>query len=243
MKRQQTYSACLFSILVGLSVSCTKLDARVYDQVEVFWQTPEQIAAGVAPAYSWLRNAGASFPGGPNVYNLNETSTDEIIVPIRGGDWNDNVFWEQMWKHTWGPNHLFVNDGWQFIYGGIARVNLILKSVNDITPKPAELKAIEAELKTIRAFLHFFALDLFGNVPIADSNYTNLSKLATRPRSEVFAFVERELKDNLPTLTPDVNAVTYGRATQWFSQALLAKLYLNAPVYTGTARWDDCISA
>ena len=55
-------------------------------------------------------------------------STDEIIVPKRGTDWTDDVIWEQMWKHTWGPNHSFVVHVWQFIYGGIARVNLILQS-------------------------------------------------------------------------------------------------------------------
>ena len=55
--------------------------------------------------------------------------------------------------------------------------------------------------------------------------------------------MEKELLDNLPALTKDVNLKTYGRATQWFAYSLLAKLYINAQVYTGTSRWNDCIAA
>ena len=118
--------------------------------------TPDQIAAGVAPAYSALRSYGPGFPfGNPNVYSLNEMSTDEMIVPNRATDWGDDVMWEEMWKHTWGPNHPFLIEGWQFIYGGIARVNSILQAVDQIDPKPAELPSIIAELKTIRAFYYY----------------------------------------------------------------------------------------
>jgi hypothetical protein len=59
--------------------------------VETFWQTPDQVAAGVAPAYSGLRN----YALGNAVFNLNELSSDEIIVPTRGGDWADNGIWEK----------------------------------------------------------------------------------------------------------------------------------------------------
>jgi hypothetical protein len=226
-------------LLATTCLSCTKLDTKVYDQVTNFWQTPEQVAAGVAPVYSGLRDYAFPF----KLYSLNEMSTDEIIVPNRLTDWADDVSWEQMWKHSWGPNNEFINDGWQFIYGGIARINSILQAVNEISPKPNNLTSIEAELKTVRAFYNYLALDLFGNVPIVDSNYTDLSKLATRPRPEVFAYLEKELKNNLSLLTTEVNPKTYGRATRWFVQAILAKLYLNAQVFTGTPRWAECIAA
>jgi hypothetical protein len=241
MKRKSVIAIFLFFILVNASnLSCTKLDTKIYDKVSNFWQTPDQIAAGVAPAYSSLREYPPSFAF---IYQLNEVSTDEIIVPNRAMDWADDVVWEEMWKHTWGPENQFVTGTWQFIYGGIARVNNILQAVDEIDPKPNDINAIRAELKTVRAFYHYMALDLYGNVPISDSNYTDLSKLKTRARSEVFSFIEKELKDNLPFLSPEVNSYTYGRATQWFAQALLAKLYINAHVYTGTPRWVECIAA
>ncbi len=238
MQSRSVATLFLFLILpIVLNLSCSKLDTKVHDQVSSFWRTPDQVAAGVAPAYSWLRDYTK------DIYNLNEVSTDEIIVPNRGTDWADDVVWEEMWKHTWGPENQFIIRTWQFIYGGIARVNSILQAVNEINPKPVDLISIQGELKTVRTFFDFFALDLFGNVPIADSNYTDLSNLATKSRIEVFSHVERELKNNVALLTTAVNPQTYGRATQWLAQALLAKLYLNAQVYTGTPKWTECITA
>lgn len=229
--------AVIFLFFMLLALSCTKLDTKIYDSVTNFWQTPDQIAAGVAPAYVWLRG----YTG--TIYNLNELSTDEIIAPIRGGQGGSVLEWEQMWKQIWDPNNWFIGEGWQFIYGGTARVNSILKVVNEMNPEPVNLNIIRAELKTVRAFYHFIALDLFGNVPISDSGYTDLSKVKTSTRSEVFSFIEKELRDNLQYLPQEVDSYTYGRATQWFAQALLAKLYLNAQVYTGVPKWAECIAA
>ncbi|HNR06990.1 MAG TPA: RagB/SusD family nutrient uptake outer membrane protein [Saprospiraceae bacterium] len=76
-----------------------------------------------------------------------------------------------------------------------------------------------------------------------DIHAIGCSQLGNKSRPEVFAYVEKEIKDNLMELSPDVNSKTYGRVTQWFAYALLAKLYLNAEVYTGKPRWNDCIAA
>src|SRR5829696_7406111 len=100
MKKKNNYKVLiLFIPLFYAGISCTKLDTKVYDEVTEFWQTPDQVAAGVAPVYSGLRN----YAVGSDTYNLNELSSDEIIVPIRGGDWADNGIWEKMWMHTWRP--------------------------------------------------------------------------------------------------------------------------------------------
>ena len=72
---------------------------------------------------------------------------------------------------------------------------------------------------------------------------SRLLKWTRNPKQEVFTYVKSQLEQNLPTLSQDVNIATYGRATQWFAYSLLAKLYLNAEVYTGVPRWVDCISA
>jgi hypothetical protein len=177
------------------------------------------------------------------MYNLNEVSTDEVIVPTRGADWYDNGTWEKMWKHTWVPDLYFFEDGWQFIYGGIARVNTILQAVDQIDPKPTDLVSIKAELKLVRAFYYYLGIDLFGNIPIVENNNVPISQLGNKSRKEVFDYIEKEIKNVLADITGEVNSRTYGRATKWFAQAILAKLYLNAIVYTGTARWADCIAA
>ena len=83
-------------------------------------------------------------------------------------------------------------------------------------------------------------MDMFGDVPVVES--LDEVSPATKSRKEVFDFVEKELKENLPNLSED-KTTTYGRVSKWGAEALLAHLYLNAEVYTGTARWDDCITA
>lgn len=244
MKNIKFIKLLLASTILALICSCTKLDTKVYDQVGNFWQTPAQVAAGVAPAYSGLRNyAPLNGSFGPGIYPLVELSTDEEIMPTRGGDWYDGGIWEEMWKQSWTAFNPFVENAWQFIYGGVSRINLTLQSVEIVKPKPSNYSSIVAELKTLRAFYNFWALDLFGNVPIVDSNNVNLSQLTQKNRTEVFAYVEKELKDNLQGLSADANSLTYGRVTTWMAQTLLAKLYLNAGVYTGTPQWNKCIAA
>lgn len=227
----------VFSGFITVSNSCTKLDSKVYDEVADFFNTPAQIAAGIAPGYLSLQGLAPTS----DVYVLQEVTSDEVVVPTRGSDWFDNGNWQRLWLHTWTPNDGAINGAWQFIYSGVARVNLILEQVAGLNPQPAGVAGINAELKTIRAFYYFLALDLYGNVPIVADYKTDLSKVTSKPRAEVFAFVEKELKDNLAGL-PDKSNSTYGRMTKWFGNALLAKLYLNAQVYTGTARWGDVIT-
>lgn len=234
--REKTTLIALLLLFTTALFSCTKLDTQVHDKLENFWQTPGQIAAGVAPAYTWLRNALA--PDG--LYALLELSSDEMIVPTRGGDWNDNALWRPMWFHTWSPSQPIMENGWQFIYTGIAKVNLVLQAIADLDPQPLNVASIQAELKTVRAYYYLLALDLFGNVPIVEGNENCLKNSS---RAAVFAYVEKEIKNALPNLSAEVNGYTYGRATQWFAQAMLAKLYINAQVYAGAPRWADCINA
>ena len=236
-KKLFTILAIFFMIYSGFS--CTKLDTPVYDQVEHFWRTPEEVAAGVAPAYTGLRNYAPGF----GVYIMSETCTDEIIVPNRITDWGDDASWEQLWKHTWDATFQDGDFTWGYIYGGISGINGILETVGQLNPAPANLASIQAELKTVRAFYYFQGIDLFGNIPIVENNHVPLSALATKARKDVFDYTEKEIKDNLNALSAAMDGTTYGRATQWFSRALLAKLYINAGVFTGTTRWQDCIDA
>jgi hypothetical protein len=245
MKNKIVIDISLILVLIAWAgLSCKKLDTKIYDKVTYLGKTPDQIAAAVASVYVGLRDyapLGGAFSNG--AYILNENSSDEVIVPTRGGDWNDNDVWRKIWTHNWGPDLAFFDYGWRFIYGGIARVNSTLQIVQNSNLHLQDSAYIIAELKTVRAFYYYLALDWFGNVPIAEVGVTDLSKLKNKPRTEVFDYVEKELLDNLANLTPEVNQQTYGMATQWFAKAILAKLYLNAEVFTGKSRWPDCIAA
>lgn len=229
--------------------SCTDLDTQVYEQKADFWNTPEEVEGGVASAYTWLRNyAPTPFIW---VYMLNEVTTDEIIVPTRGIDWYDGGIWEELWKHTWTPTSPGIGDAWMFVFTGISRVNSILESLKTVDPAIADVPRLTAEMRTLRAFYHYVGMELFGNIPVVREGPIQLSELGNTTdgslqgnnKDQVFAFIEDELLQSRDHLSKEVSGETYGLATYWFAEALLAKLYLNAEVYTGTPRWSDCIAA
>jgi hypothetical protein len=221
---------CAVIAVVVFGLSCTNLSQKVYSVVpnSEFWQTPAQIAAGVAPAYNVLTN----IPDG-SIQELVEASTDEMIVPIRGSDWLDADEHIQEWQHTWPDNHPNVSSAWGTIFQGIGEANFTIGVVQGLPKPPSDTTAIYAELRGLRAYYYFLALDLFGNVPIVTSFNVNPSSVKTSSRQDVFNFVQSELTAIIPNLASNVDPTTYGRFTKWAAFSLLAKLYLNAGVYTG----------
>ena len=251
MRPATIFKSILVAILVTCTgISCTKLDAKVYSVVpnSNFWQTPAEIAAGIAPAYTGL----TAIPNG-NTFELNEGSSDEMIIPIRGADWLDNNVHIQEWQHNWGNDHNNNNGAWGDVFSGITKINFTLSVVNSLATPPPGLIGINAELKVLRAYYYMLAMDLWGNVPLVTSYNTNPDSVSITQRPAVFAFVESEIKTNIELLSTNNDATTYGRVNKWSAFAILARLYLNAQVYSstagptgssgGVARWTDCMAA
>jgi hypothetical protein len=99
-----------------------------------------------------------------------------------------------------------------------------------------------AELKTMRALAYYMMMDLYGNVPL-DTLYGSTAVKTNATRSQVFTYVESELKASIPYLKSTTGTATYGKPTTFLAYSILAKMYLNAEVYTGTQRYNDCIAA
>lgn len=224
---------CLLAGCLGLLVmgSCTKLQTNVYSVVPStsYWKTPDQVAAGVAPAYSNLNNVQAI---GGSIANMVEGVTDEMVVPTRGSDWGDAGHWNALWYHSYEPTNDNWNNGWNDVFGGISKCNLIIQSVNGLNPQPATINTIIAQVKTIRAYYYYLAMSVFGNVPIVTDTTTS-STPKTADRADVYNFIVTDLNASLPDLSSEVSANTYGQVTKYFAHALLARLYLNAQVFTG----------
>ncbi len=222
------------------TLSCTKLDVKNYSQVsnDVFWQTPEQIAAGVAPAYSALQPL--PYRSAYGVSFINAGTSDEMVVPTRGGNWADGGNYQALWQHTFTKENPYINTAWSQLYNGIGKINFILSVLNNLTTKPDNLDAINAELKVLRAYFYFMAMDMFGNIPLVTDYQTDPNTVTNSKRQDVYAFIEKDVKDNISLLDDAVNGTTYGRVNRWFGHALLAKLYLNAQVYTGKTKSTEC---
>lgn len=231
-----------FLIAMTLFASCTKLDEKelLYDTVigENFLKTDAELASAVAAAYAPLYG----FGGNNHQIPLNEVTTDEVVVPTRGADWGDGGHWVRLQQHTYKKDDPSPNSGWNFCYNGISNCNKLVAILATSTSSSAP--AYVAELKALRAIYYYWLLDWFGRVPIV-TDFSNTTPPANNTRAEVYAFVEQELTASLATL-PDggpQDGPLYGRVTKYVAQAALAKLYLNAQVYTGTAQWDKCITA
>ncbi len=233
-----------FSFLVCLLVigSCTKLDERelLFDTVtsDNFYQTDAELASAVGAAYSPLFGIG----GNGNVFSLTEVTSDEVVVPQRGADWGDGGHWVRLKLHTYKKDDPMINNGWNFGFSGVTTCNKLMAALAKSTsPKAA---TYISELKALRAIYYLWLLDWFGNVPIT-TDFSNVEPPKNNTRAEVYAFIEKELKDNvaaLPKSGPG-DGPTYGRVTYYTVQAALAKLYINAQIYTGTAQWDKALAA
>jgi hypothetical protein len=102
-----------------------------------------------------------------------------------------------------------------------------------------QARLMKNEARFLRAFQYWVMMDLFGKAPFATEATIPGGALPTEAsRTQLFNYIETELKD-LETKLPVAKTNEYGRADRAAAQALLARIYLNAAVYTGTAKYAD----
>src|SRR5690606_14237880 len=133
-----------------------------------------------------------------------------------------------------------MRNSWEWGFNAIGSANLILKMYEPLADSELKKQTI-AEVKIMRAWYYYCLMDVFGNIPVVTTFDQNASAPKQEKRENVFAFIANELETNLPFLSEEVSVLTYGRPTKWMAHTLLAKLYLNAEVYTGTAQWDKVV--
>ncbi|WP_295772416.1 RagB/SusD family nutrient uptake outer membrane protein [uncultured Mucilaginibacter sp.] len=226
-----------FAALACAAASCTKLDVPVKSELtpDNFPNNPEGYIAATGPVYTQLRSIYAV-----DYWRMQELSTDEAIIPARDGNYDDGGQYRFLHMHTWGPDHPNVRSNWEWGFGGINACNRLI-SLFETNGAVATAKASIAELRTMRALFYFFMMDLYGNVPII-STFPVSGSPKTAPRTEVFQFIEKDLKEAIPNLSSTAGTLTYGRPTKWMAFTLLEKLYLNAQYYTGQARYTETVA-
>ena len=217
--------------------SCHKLDLEVATQLtpETFPQTEQHFVQLTGQVYVQLRQGIST-----DYFFMQTLSTDEAIMPARGGNWYDNGTYEQHHKHTWNQDNGHVGSGWGWLSSTISKANQSLFLLKDAPESAAKTTAL-AELRATRALALFMMMDLWGNIPVV-TTFGQTESPEQKPRAEVFSFLETELKEILPNLSSVVGVATYGRPTKYTANAILAKMYLNAEVYTGTPRYNDAVA-
>lgn len=224
------------------SASCTDLTETPYNEVTQanFNPTEADLAALIAPAYTPLRNTFMSWYG---MVDFQEETADELLTPVRPNGWYDGGVYIRLHEHRWDPSQGQPNGLWGNCYSGINSANRVLYQLESGVIPVADVTkaAIVAELRAVRAYYYSLLLDNFGNVPIVtDFTATELPEQSTR--QEVFDFVTKELTETIPQLSTQTGVAMYGRINQLGAKGILARVYLNAGVYTGTPQWDKVLT-
>lgn len=163
------------------------------------------------------------------LFNTQELPTDEAICA-----WGDPGIPEYNYA-TWDSSHPMIAGFYFRLYAGINYCNHYL----DVCAGENEQR--EAEVRFLRALYYYYLLDGYGNVPFA----TALSAESPEQiqRADLYSWIENEVKDIYDKLAAPAarnsSQEGYGRADQDAANMLLARLYLNAEVYTGTAHWQE----
>ncbi len=233
--------------LLGLSLitlACTDLDTNNYDFLteDQYPENEEQAIRVANPAFSRVQGL-ADWSGW---WFLQEITSDEATAPTRGGDWDDGGKWRALHQHNWGPTTEAVEQLWRFIFegNGIPNANLAIDLLTPGAETSTEVEMVLAQVKVMRAYMYYLAIDNFGDVPFPRSYVNNPIKNPSRtPRAEVFHTIVQDILDNvdaLPDPIPGSKATSINKATAY---TLLAKLYLNAEIYTGTPMWVEASDA
>jgi starch-binding outer membrane protein, SusD/RagB family len=213
----------LLTMFLVLGASCTDLNENVLDESSITGQTDKQQADGlIAPVYARL----------PDIYRhttlfaLSEISTDEAILPYRGGtDWGDNGIYISLHKHETISTDPNVRDTWNLITQSISRAVIAINTLPD--NKDPNAKVYAAEAKAMRAFYNMLALDLWG-LSFVKEKPDDVSTIIRG--QEAIDYIATELLAAEPDLETNV---TTGRVSKNAAYGMLARLYLNA------AAWRD----
>ncbi len=257
-------------LVITLSIfilgSCTKrLDLSPHHDLtaDQVYSTPAgytQVMAKIYGSMALTGNSGAA--GSPDIssqiiadegnsdflrmlWYLQCLSTDEA-----GWTYHNNTDPIGIHQMTWSSLNQTVGGLYYRCYFLITLVNDFLRESTDaklasrnITGADAtKIKLYREEARFVRGYIYWVLMDVFANVPFVDeSNLIGVGLPAQKTRSQLFSWIETELKSIETTLAaPKSNE--YGRADQAAVWALLSRMYLNAEVYTGTPKYTECIT-
>ncbi|MDI9863624.1 RagB/SusD family nutrient uptake outer membrane protein [Flectobacillus sp. DC10W] len=219
MKKPVIFLSLLASLIA--SQSCTNLEEQVLDESFSPSISYADIANGtLAPVYALLPSVFLHT----NYFAIQEISTDEAILPYRGGtDWGDNGIYLALHQHTQTSTDPNLKNTWNFILQGISRS---VSAINEFQGKTdATSQLYLAESRGMRAYYSMLTLDLFGVVFVKNS-VGETSKVIRG--AEAVEYIKSELLAIEPNLSTTVGPGRLNKAAAW---GLLARLYLNAAVY------------
>lgn len=226
----------IFTLIIFIGFGCTKLDEELYDKIpgDLYPENENQIANLSVEAYAKLKplvdDEGWWFLA-------QEVSSDEFCGPTRDADWDDGGKWRNVHMHTWTNDDESVNRMWDRFWQGITTCNQTLDMMRAL-PDSDEIRAKMDEVMVMRSFYYYLLIDNYGDAPYLTSAANAPDLPYKMKRADIYKNLISTLRNALPSLKPIDNKYL---ATRNMAFALLAKLYINAEVYTNgeISRFDS----
>ncbi|MDE6628157.1 MAG: RagB/SusD family nutrient uptake outer membrane protein [Muribaculaceae bacterium] len=233
------------ALILGFSSCVGDLDLEPNDPNQADPNDPNFNANSIAMCYSGIAVSGISGSGSSYITGLDAGTSAYLRCTVMLNEYAaDQVFF--MWPDagvqdlvvmTWGAENSILNGAYYRFLGHIAVCNQFLANTADSADP--EVLEMRAEARVLRAYSYMNMIDFFGQTSFITEEAAIGEKPRQISRAEGFAFIESELKDVIDNGIISDSPV-YGRVGLDGAEALLARLYLNAEVYSGTARWKDC---
>ena len=258
MKKIKTFAAVLAALMVaGFTTSCvndlnvtpidpnTVLPEDVLDSQEAFNQLLAKCYQGLCSSSSYGQDGGPDIDGVDGGYgqyfravvNLQELTTDVMTCC-----WNDGTLFD-LHNMCWTPSNEFVFSMYMRIFYQISQCNEFIRRSNATTISGYDKKDnYIAQARALRLLSYYHAIDMFGNVPFpTEEDSVGSIAPAQITRADLFDWMVEECNDLLAgSALAQPGTAEYGRADKGLVYMILAKLYLNAEVWKGTAMYDKC---
>jgi hypothetical protein len=266
MKRNHFKLIITAGVVMLMMASCTKkLDLVPTNDItaQEVYKTPAGYKQALAKVYgSFALTGNAGGVGSPDIstqiindegnsdflrmyFNLQELTTDEAVWT-----WQNDAGIQGLHEMSWSSINPIIDGLYYRSFFQITLCNDFIRQSTDanlssrgITGADANnIHHYRAEARFLRAYQYWVLMDLFANPPFVDENSPIATGIPKQiQRKDLFTWIESELKAiDANLVAPKANE--YGRVDQGAEWALLARLYLNAQVYTGTPRYTDAIA-
>lgn len=236
-------------LLLLSGIACTD-DLNTTPKVELsleqlLQQDPNAIGGIMSKLYGSFALSGSNGPGssdisddaGESPFLRGIINLEEFTADGMKNRWGDDGLDQLTTASNWDENNKFFRYLYNRVYYTVPQCNNLLGVLQNV--EVANEDQVVGEVRFLRSLAYFYMIDCFGKgVLLTEANNGQSTPAPQASRTELFNFVESELLDAEIDL-PATN--DYGRANKSVARMLLAKLYLNAEVYTGTARYNDAL--
>lgn len=222
------------TIIASLFFGCTDLEEDVLDKIPEDQYTIDPVLQ-MTPIYEPMRemldNGGWWF--------AQELTGDAVVAPTRASDWDDGGKWRVLHTHTWDNNTEAINNMWSRFFNGVGQANKFIEAQEPLAGDSI-IDAGIAKGKLLRAFYYYLLIDNYGDVPFI-TEFLNAPSLPEKEnRATIWNAIVADAEDAITKISPSTSKTA---ASLGMGYTLLAKLYLNAEVYTGTPQWQKAEEA